>query len=537
MSTQFDHIRLSRAFRPIVLATIKANPGWPAYMTAHGYDGRSEDLTKPEIHEACASLGIDLQAMYDADVAGQAITRPLSPGVETIDEATGETVRVTFPLDDEDEDEAHMSPSEPSLEGRDIDEVIAEALAPVSVHMTPHLASLMPGVLKPIVELAVRGPRIVREVETVTVTTGGEHIAAIKPVFVPPLVKVVKTVPLYQAFGLRRSDAKADHRYALEHIEVKLCDCREAPAIDPDYVWQAEMLCDLAAQDIAGLNGWVFGPAGTGKTAGLEQYAARLGRPFFRIAFERQSEASEIIGQDVPEGGRIVWRDGKLARAFRVPHAVILLDEPTLLRSGTLAMLQTALDHRAIFTASGEVIRAADGVFVCVADNTAGNGDDTGRYVDTSPCNAAFLDRFALKTPVSWLTIGQETTMLAARARIHPVAAKIMVEYASSTRTQADAGQITMGVTPRRLIAWARAVKAGIASSKAWSSTIITGAAPEDREKLIALEAVDLRGKHDRIDGIVRGTIDPLAPVVDPKAQGGVGPTALQFPDDNEGQP
>jgi hypothetical protein len=145
------------------------------------------------------------------------------------------------------------------------------------------------------------------------------------------------------------------------------------------------------------------------------------------------------------------------------------------------------------------------------------------------------MDRFALKTPMGFLTVAQETTMIAARAGIHPVAARIMVEYANTTRVNADSGHLTMGVTPRRLVAWAKAIKAGLPSAKAWTSVIVTGAAPEDREKLIALESTDLRGKHAQIDGIARGTIDPNAPAHDPKAQGGIGATALQFPDDNEG--
>jgi MoxR-like ATPase len=286
-----------------------------------------------------------------------------------------------------------------------------------------------------------------------------------------------------------------------------------------------------------GLNAWIYGPAGVGKTAGVEQFAARLGRPFIRIAIDRTTEAADLIGQSVPaKGGGMRWEDGKLTRAFRIPQAVILIDEPSLLRSGTLATIQTALDHRALFLVTGETVRAAPGVFIVAADNTAGCGDDSGRYVDTAPLNAAFMDRFALKTAMGFLTVSQETTMIAARAGVHASVARIMVEYANSTRVKADSGHLTMGVTPRRLVAWAKAVKAGLPSAKAWQSVIVTGAAPEDREALIALESTDLRGKHATIDGIARGTIDPNAPARDAHAQGGIGPTAFQFPDDNESQ-
>jgi hypothetical protein len=284
---------------------------------------------------------------------------------------------------------------------------------------------------------------------------------------------------------------------------------------------------------VSGLNAWLFGPAGIGKTDGVKQYAARLGRPFVRIAIERTTEPAELIGQEVPaKGGGMAWSDGKLTRAFRTPHCVVLIDEPSLLRSGTLAVLQTALDHRELHLVTGETVRAAPGVFIVAADNTAGNGDDTGRYVDTAPLNAAFLDRFALKTEVTYLTAGQETTMLSHRAGVHASAAKIMIDYANLTRANADAGKLTMGVTPRRLLAWARVCRAGIPSAIAWRSVVVTGAAPEDRATLEMLEAQTLRSLHARIDGIIRGAIDPLAPMTDPKAQGAVGATAGLFPDD-----
>jgi hypothetical protein len=47
------------------------------------------------------------------------------------------------------------------------------------------------------------------------------------------------------------------------------------------------------------------------------------------------------------------------------------------------------------------------------------------------------------------------------------------------------------------------------------------------------LEGTTLRSLHSQIDGIIRGTIDPNAPVVDPKAQGSVN-SALNFPDDSD---
>jgi AAA domain (dynein-related subfamily)/CbbQ/NirQ/NorQ C-terminal len=538
MSNDFwPHIKLGRAFRPHVLATMKDVAGWTDYLAANGFTGRSESMTNKEIKTACYALGLDLDTIYAAFFS----TIPLPAGKSTIDmerenENTDEDDNMTN-LEIDAQVEARLAKAsedegaENMFEGANVDDVIADVLAPASVHMTPHLASMMPALLRPLVEAAAKGPRIVVQTVTQLVDESGTAVAPVAPV--APCVNVLRKTPLYAAFGMRKSDASAPFRHAFENIAVNVCDYVGAPAIDYDYIWQADVLAQLGAMDVCALNAWTYGPAGIGKTDGARQYAARLGRPFVRIPIERTTEPAELIGQEVPQkGGGFKWSDGKLTRAFRVPNCVILIDEPSLLRSGTLAVIMTALDTRELHLVTGEVVRAAEGVFIIAGDNTSGCGDDTGRYVDTAPLSAAFMDRWALKIQYHHLPVGQETTMLSTRAGIHPVAAKIMVEYAALTRQDADKGKLTMGITPRRLLAWAHVVRVGVSSAKAWHASVVTSASPEDREALIMLEGVDLRAKHALIDGIVRGTIDPNAQAPDPKAQGPIGATALEFPDE-----
>jgi MoxR-like ATPase len=232
------------------------------------------------------------------------------------------------------------------------------------------------------------------------------------------------------------------------------------------------------------------------------------------------------------KAGGMVWEDGKLTRAFRIPRAVILIDEPSLLRSGTLSVISVALDQRKLFLATGEVVAAAPGVFICAADNNNGCGDDTGRYVDTAALNAAFLDRFAFKTEVSFLSVAQEAAMVAKRAGVHVAAVKPMVEYASITRKDADAGKLTIGVTTRRLLNWARSCRIGIASKSAFEGIVIASAAPEDKATLLMLAGQNLTSAHAEIDDIVRGRLNPDAPRAAPVAQGTMSATANEFPDD-----
>ena len=559
MSTQlngsagkFDHIQLGRDFRDFVKPRLKALPGWGDYRIAQGWGGRTQSLTRAEIIAACEALGFDLiaaNAEFVAQMSANVIaSMPMRPAMEV--EAALEAALAKDGATDVDapEAQAHVdaaanSPANDAekFEGQDVDTVIADMLSPASVHMTPHLASMLPGLIRPAIEAAVRGPRtivktIVQEAGAPTdapvVSVSGDVAAS--PAALRP-ARVLKTAPLWQAFGSTRSAALPAHKWAWENLMVEVCDHVDPlNPIDPDYVWQPSLLAELAAQDASSLNAWIWGPAGGGKTEGCAQYAARLGRPFVRIAIERTTEPSELIGQMVPaRGGGMTWEDGKLTRAMRIPRCVVLIDEPTLLRSGTLSVLQTALDKRTVWLASGEVVRAAPGVFFIAADNTNGTGDDSGRYVDTAAVNAAFLDRFALKTEVSFLSPALEAGMISRRAGVPLAAAKIMVDYAGTTRSNADAGKLTMGVTTRRLLAWAQTARNGVQSARAFNSTIVSGAASEDKATLEMLEGTTLRSLHSTIDGIIRGTIDPNAPSVDPKAQGLVNDT-LNFPDDND---
>ena len=469
-----------------------------------------------------------MQALYDLHVAPAAIGAGVGVGV-----GVGATNEASEAMQHtrENADAGDAGDAGATFEGRDIETLIAETLAEASAHMAPHRAGLMPRPLRPLAEAATRGPRIVTNTVTVreVVDASGLPVAPVAPV--APVVNVLKTVALHRAFDLAKSAAKSDWRGMWENMQIPICDYAQAPKIDDDYVWTPEIVCQLAAMDASGLNAWIYGPAGVGKTDGARQYAARLGRPFVRIAIERTTEPAELIGQQIPQkGGGFAWEDGKLTRAFRIPHCVILIDEPSLLRSGTLAVLMTALDHREIHTVTGEVVKAAHGVFVIAGDNTAGNGDDTGRYVDTAPLSAAFMDRFAARVEFGFLPIGQETNMLAAKSKISPVVARIMVEYAAKTRQHADAGKLTMGMTLRRLLSWSRMIRHGVPSKEAFASTVIAGASSEDKEPLTMLATSSL--DHARIDGILRGLIDPNAN--DPKPQGGVSATAIQFPDDDE---
>lgn len=526
MSTTFDPT-LTRNFKRYVLAALRRAPGWEAYYLAQGWKGRTNKLSKVEINQACVALGVDKRALYDAFKVAHAASPVLQAGViaGAIVEGEGD--------EDESEDEsesegdavkhetesASASASSAAFEGRDAKDVIEEALRPASVHLTPYLQSELPKLLASVAQAAVQGPRVerVEVVKRVPVASAGSAGAIDNT---PPVVNVVARKNLRDVFELTKREGGQALKQALDTLTVPLCDYFDAPGIDPNYIWSADLAAHLGACDASTMNLWLAGHAGVGKTEGVKQYAARLYRPFIRIPIDRTTEKVDLIGQMEPtKDGGAAWRDNALTKAFRTPYAIVLIDEPTLLRSGTLAFLQTALDTRTLHLPTGEVVDCADGVLFVAADNTLGTGDETGRYVDTSPVNHAFLDRFALRLNVAYLAQELEAKMLSKRSRIPLDAATIMVDYATLTRDNARSGKLTVGLTPRRLLAWGTSVALGIASARAWENAVINGSDPTDIEPLRMLEATTLRSQHATIDALARGLPAP-APDPAPSAIG-----------------
>jgi MoxR-like ATPase len=493
--------KLSRDFRLYVLARLRQTPGWEPWYLANGFRGRTNNIPVADLKRACVELGLDKHALYCAFVADNDATAAViatahiagENGADNGADSGGPQAGAEENMDDS----AGVNP----YEGRLAQDVIAETLAPIGVHLTPFLQNELPKALNALASAAVAGPRVETR-ETVRTV----RIADVSAINAPPVVHVVERRAARDVFDLKRRDGGKAWAHALDHTMLDVCDYFDAPPIDADYVWSPEMASVLSLAAASGQNLWFAGHAGTGKTEGVRQFAARLRRPFVRIPIDRTTEPADLLGQKVPsKDGGIEWRDGALTRAFRTPRCVVLIDEPTLLRSGTLAFVQTALDTRCLHLVTGETVMCADGVVFVACDNTLGVGDESGRYVDTSPVNAAFLDRFAWRVTVDYLTQDDETHMISRRARLDVNAVRPMVEYATLTREKARGGQLGMGLTPRRLISWARAVALGLPSSRAWEMSVINGGAPEDVETLRMLEAQTLRGMHATIDAIARG--------------------------------
>jgi len=185
-----------------------------------------------------------------------------------------------------------------------------------------------------------------------------------------------------------------DYDARMEHI----------PTPDPYYV-DLGMLYRLAALERVRRDHFTETPLhlalrghmGTGKDHDLEQFAAVLNMPHYRIPLTGEVRDITLIGStklhgDGQGGTESRWEDGDITRALRGP-ALINLSELNAAGAETLFALHGLLDrHQALELPTGEMIRLRGDVRVFGTLNPT----DLRDYAGTQTLNKAFADRWII---------------------------------------------------------------------------------------------------------------------------------------------
>jgi cobaltochelatase CobS len=504
--------RYGNAARAAIKSAITSNIEWSDWRRKRaaelGIDVKefhSGSLSMDEIFNACDAMNIDaLGVVTNASVS---VRMPRAKFQALDSDETNKTSEGDESMSETTIEAAPVASADSGFVGRDVESLIVHALSPVEGLIADRKLAELRALVAPLAQAASKPVEIVRETVKLVETSALSVAAA--GVSTKTGEKNARAV-----FGFSKSEGGKDFKAALDGARIATYSSAQSPAINPDFIWTPELAAVLSAGDTNRQNVLLYGAAGTGKTTAAMQYAARTGRPFMRIAFDRTTEPADLKGGRYPsESGGIEWHDGNLTRAFRVPGMVLLLDEPTLLRSGSLSVLQTALDERFLVLDTGEVVHAAPDLFVIAADNTDLTGDATGRYIDTAPVNLAFGDRFAWRFAVDYLPEAKEIDAISTQTGLHREASKYLVEYATKTRNEANGGTLTAPVTTRRLLAWARAVMSGFGSKYAFRISVLQGSDAADGEKLREIERATLETGHKTIDTIRENNGLPSAPV------------------------
>ena len=180
---------------------------------------------------------------------------------------------------------------------------------------------------------------------------------------------------------------------------------RKVPDPDPHYVdlgmlyrfAQLEHARRSGAEGMVPLHIAVRGHMGTGKDHDIEQFAAAMGLPYFRIPLTGEVRDVTLIGSthlhgDGKGGTESRWEDGDITRALRGP-ALLNLSELNAAGAETLFALHGLLDrYAALDLPNGETVALREDVRIFGTMNPT----DLRDYAGTQTLNKAFADRWVI---------------------------------------------------------------------------------------------------------------------------------------------
>tara|TARA_B100000085_G_scaffold25562_1_gene21357 strand:+ start:3634 stop:4725 length:1092 start_codon:yes stop_codon:yes gene_type:complete len=204
---------------------------------------------------------------------------------------------------------------------------------------------------------------------------------------------------------------------------------------------------------------FITGLSGNGKTFGVEQACAQLGREIIRVNITIETDEDDLIGGFRLVDGETVWHNGPVVEAME-RGAILLLDEIDL-ASNKIMCLQSILEGNGVFLKKiGKKIQPASGFNVIATANTKGKGSDDGRFIGTNVLNEAFLERFPITFEQAYPTVGIETKILTKVAESlnipmvgeHVDFIKHLTDWADIIRKTFNDGGVDEVISTRRLV-------------------------------------------------------------------------------------
>ena len=200
---------------------------------------------------------------------------------------------------------------------------------------------------------------------------------------------------------------------------------------------------------------FVTGLSGNGKTFGIEQVCAQLGRELIRVNITIETDEDDLIGGFRLVNGNTVWHNGPVVEALE-RGAILLLDEIDL-ASNKILCLQPVLEGKGLFLKKiGRFVQPKAGFNVVATANTKGKGSDDGRFIGTNVLNEAFLERFPVTFEQAYPAPAHETKILnnvASTLGVNDTEfCKRLVDWADIIRKTFYDGGIEEIISTRRLV-------------------------------------------------------------------------------------
>ena len=192
-----------------------------------------------------------------------------------------------------------------------------------------------------------------------------------------------------------------------------------------------------------GMNIWLYGGTGAGKSSLAEQVCAIGKIPLIYQSFHEDIKPDSLFGNFRLEDGNTVWQDGPVTKAYR-EGLVLLLDEIDGTPPEILFCLYAILDRKPLVLVDNgcEVVKPHKNFRIIATGNTLGRGDSEGSYCGTNVLNRAFLNRFRIWYEVTYPeeSIYKKIIM---KEGVTESVAKIVARLAREINTAAMNGTLT----------------------------------------------------------------------------------------------
>ena len=233
-----------------------------------------------------------------------------------------------------------------------------------------------------------------------------------------------------------------------EHVNM-------VPDIDPNYIFNVEILKSLMMGIEMRIPVYLWGHAGTGKTSIFEQIAARTRRPFFRVQHTANMEEEHIVGGWRLRDGKTFFELGPLAMAMKYGW-MYMADEYDFGRPEVTSVYQAVLERKPLVIKEADhenrVIRPHPNFCIIGTGNTNGQGDESGLYSGTNIQNAANYERFGVVEQMPYMDKALESRLVSQQANIPLKDAEKLVDFAGRVRAEFDGGRLGNPISPRSLI-------------------------------------------------------------------------------------
>lgn len=275
---------------------------------------------------------------------------------------------------------------------------------------------------------------------------------------------------------------------------IEVADAKEnTPSIDPLYYFDSVFLKKMLlwlSPNTPRKNLLLIGDGGVGKTSGVLETCARLGKEVWGMSCSGRTRFMDAVGSlMITEDGATKFAYGPLPLAM-MSGGVFLANEVTRMDAGEQMRLVDVLDGRSRLTIpeTGEIITPHPDFRFAATGNSGGYGDDTGAFAGEKRGSIAFFDRFIKLTLAPLPPEVEEMVVRRYAPGLPEAVVKGMCKLAQSVRESfvGAGGSLQVTVSPRGLVAWAQmaqcyaTIKGIDPVTEALNDTVLNGAPEVD---------------------------------------------------------